>query len=444
MSQTVHSQSEGAPVRAPERSRREVDPGRPEPRAENERLRRALLVAAVVCLAVLPIGGVAALRSVALATATLLALAVLVAARGRRAATVPSPGAAILVPLVLWALWASSSLLWSHAPAYTLRELRAEFAWSLATMTVFYVAADGVSALRALMLTVLAGLALMTGLSLALAPFGDAFAAGTWHGGVGAYATYLVLAAPVLILLLAPPPAGFRGPATVLAAAVLLCALLLAAARLTDNRMVWIAFAAIGATAAVLAGLRWRAAVLRAPVRWLAPVAMLLVALAVLFADAAREKARVHFPPDTSVVETIERDPRLQLWNRTAALIAERPWTGYGFGKEVLRQELRNTLGDPTLSHAHNIFISQWLQTGAVGLALLVALLGAIGWRYVRFCRSTSDTLALLGVVGLSLLAGFIVKNLTDDFLIRSNGRLFWALNAAILGWGIRQERAGR
>jgi O-antigen ligase len=413
-------------------------------RPEDGRLRRALLVAAVVCLAVLPIGGVAALRAVALATATVLALAVLAAARGRRVGPVPSPGAAIVVPLALWVLWASSSLLWSHAPDYTLRELRAEFAWSLATMVVFYVAADGVRAWRTLTLTVLAGLALMAGLSLVLAPFGDPFAAGTWHGGVGAFATYLVLAAPVLIVLVAPTPAGFRGTAPALVAAVLLVGLLLAAARLTDNRMVWIALAALGATAAVLAGLRWRSAFLRAPVRWLAPLAVLLVALAVLFADAAREKARVHFPPDTSVVETIERDPRLPLWNRTAALIAERPWTGYGFGKGMLRQELRGSLGDTTLSHAHNVFISQWLQTGAVGLALLVALLGAIGWRYVRFCRSTSDTLALLGIVGLSLLVGFIVKNLTDDFLVRSNGRLFWALNAAILGWGIRQERAGR
>ncbi len=428
---------------SPGRPGREGDPGNPEPRPEDERLRGALLVAAAVCLAVLPIGGVAALRAITLATATVLALAVL-ATHARRTGSVPSPGAAILVPLVLWVLWASSSLLWSHAPAYTLRELRAEFAWGLATMAAFYVAADGVRAWRTLTLTVLAGLALMAGLVLVLAPFGDPFAAGTWHGGVGAYATYLVLVAPMLVVLVAQPPAGFRGTATALVAAVLLAGLLLAAARLTDNRMVWIALAALGATAAALAGLRWRAGFLRAPVRWLAPLAVLLVALAVLFADAAREKARVHFPPDTSVVETIEQDPRLPLWNRTAMLIAERPWTGYGFGKEVLRQELRSTLGDATLSHAHNVFISQWLQTGAVGLALLVALLGAIGWRYVRFYRSTSDTLALLGIVGLSLLAGFVVKNLTDDFLIRSNGRLFWALNAMILGCGVRLERTGR
>jgi O-antigen ligase len=327
-------------------------------------------------------------------------------------------------------------------PAYTLRELRAEFVWSLATMVVFYVAADGIRAWRTLVLTALAVFALMTGSALVLRSFGDPFATGTWHGGVGAYATYLVLVAPLIIFLFAPPLAGGRGRVPALATAVLLCGLLLAAARLTDNRMVWIALVALTATAAALAATRWRAGFLRAPARWLAPFALLLAVLGVLFADAAREKARVHFPPETSVAATIERDPRLALWDHAADLIAERPWTGYGFGKGMLRQELRGNLGDPTLSHAHNVFISQWLQTGVVGLALFVALLAAIAWRYVRFYRATSDALALVGIVGLSLLVGFIVKNLTDDFLVRSNGRLFWALNAVLLGWGMRLERA--
>jgi O-antigen ligase len=221
-----------------------------------------------------------------------------------------------------------------------------------------------------------------------------------------------------------------------------LLALLLAAARVTDNRMVWVALAAVWATAATLAAHRWRAALARAPGRWLAPLAVLLVVLGLLFADAAREKAMTHFPRDTTVAQSLEHDPRIALWNRTAARIAERPWTGYGFGSAILREELRGELGNPLLVHAHNLFVNQWLQTGAVGLALFVALLAAVAWRYLRFYRAPSDTLAFLGVLGLALLVGFIVKNLTDDFLTRSNAKEFWALNAAILGWGIRLERA--
>ena len=48
--------------------------------------------------------------------------------------------------------------------------------------------------------------------------------------------------------------------------------------------------------------------------------------------------------------------------------IEERPWLGYGFGRRVLADELAAELHDPLLTHAHNTFASQWLQTGLVGM----------------------------------------------------------------------------
>jgi len=46
--------------------------------------------------------------------------------------------------------------------------------------------------------------------------------------------------------------------------------------------------------------------------------------------------------------------------------------------------------------------------------------------------------------VGVALIAGFAVKNLTDDFLFRSNAKEFWALSAMLLGYGVRREIALR
>jgi O-antigen ligase len=407
-----------------------------------DQCRRLLLIAAAVNLAMLPTGALTYWRSVSFGFGALFALVLIGAALLRRTDRIPGPGLAVLLPLLFWSFWATASLLWSAHPEYTAGELRREVGWNFVTMVIFYVAASDGRAWRTLMLTALAGLALMSALAVGLALFGISWSTGNWHAGVGAYATYLVLAAPLLLVLLAPPPAGFRDGARSLVIGCMLLALLLAAARLTDNRMVWVAFAAACATAAGLAGFRWRATLARAPARWLAPLLVLLVALGVLFADAAREKAKAYFPPDTTVAQTIEHDPRLVLWNRTAARIAERPWTGYGFGKAILEKELRGELHDPLLAHAHNVFVSQWLQTGAIGFGLFVALLLAIAWRYVRFYRAKSDTLAFLGVLGLTLVVGFLVKNLTDDFLTRSNAKEFWALNAILLGWGVRQERA--
>jgi O-antigen ligase len=406
--------------------------------------RRLLLLAAVVYLALIPTGALTYWRSVSFGFGAAFALVVVGAALLRRTEPIPAPGTSVLVPLLAWSLWATATLLWSAHPAYSANELRREIGWNFVTMVIFYVAASDARAWRTLTATALGTLAVMCALAVGLTAFGVPWTTGNWHAGIGQYATYLALASPLLLLLAAPPPAGWRDGRRSLAVGAALLVLLLVAARITDNRMVWVALAAVCATAAGLAGWRWRATLARAPARWLAPLVVLLVVLGFLFADAAREKAKVYFPPDTTIAQTIEHDPRIVLWNRTAARIAERPWTGFGFGKAILENELRGELQDPLLAHAHNVFVSLWLQTGAVGFGLFVALLAAVAARYVRFYRAGSDTLAVLGVLGLALLVGFLVKNLTDDFLTRSNAKEFWALNAIVLGWGARLERARR
>ena len=59
---------------------------------------------------------------------------------------------------------------------------------------------------------------------------------------------------------------------------------------------------------------------------------------------------------------------------------------------------------------------------------MLLALLG----RYRALLRD--PVLAPLGMMGIALVTGFVVKNLTDDFLHRHNALLFWALNGVFLG----------
>jgi O-antigen ligase len=248
--------------------------------------------------------------------------------------------------------------------------------------------------------------------------------------------------APLLAMLVAPAPAGFGGRSTAMLLALVLLALVIAGARLSDNRMVWVALGTVFVTAFGLAAIRWRTVLRQMPLRWYAPVIVLLMILGAMFAETALDRAKAHFPPQTTLAQTFSSDPRLQLWHRTIDLISVHPWRGYGFGKSILQQELRDDLNDPTMTHAHNLFVSQWLQTGAIGFIAFVLLLVALFLRYVRFFRAADDTRALLGLIGIALLAGFVVKNVTDDFLLRSNAKEFWALNAALLGLGVRRERS--
>ena len=142
-----------------------------------------------------------------------------------------------------------------------------------------------------------------------------------------------MLIAPLLLTMLAPPPTGFGSGARNVVLGIVMLALLLTSARLTDNRVVWVALAVVFATASALAAWRWHASLVRAPLRWLSPLFALMIVLGVVFADVTRERALQDFPPQTTVAQTLADDPRLMLWDRTAQLVRERPWTGFGFGR---------------------------------------------------------------------------------------------------------------
>ena len=358
--------------------------------------------------------------------------------RLRPEARIPLPPWSITLTVTTWFAWSALSYFWSVKPHYTAGQLSREVAENLLLIIAFFIASSDTATFRRYAAAALASFVIMAALAL-----GYAMTPGGWdpalkHNGVGPYSTYVVLTAPLLLTLIAPTPVGLRRRGLALALGAALLALLVASARLTDNRMVWIALAAVFATAAIASAVRWPQTFMRSPWRWLAPVAALLVVLGFAFADAARERAEFDYPPNTSVGATIKSDPRIRLWHQLFDRIGDRVWQGYGFGRRIQAEEIASELSDLHLTHAHNLFASQWLQTGAVGLALFVAMLGALGTTFVRYVRARDDILAFLGVVGLSLLAGFVVKNLTDDFLFRSNAKEFWAVIAILVGLGTR------
>ena len=367
--------------------------------------------------------------------------------RLRPEARIPLPPWSLTLTVGAWFAWSAASYFWSVKPHYTAGQLSREVAENVLVIVSFYIASSAVATLRRYVATALASFAIMSSLAI-----GYALTAAGWdpalkHNGVGPYSTYVVLTAPLLLALLAPAPVGLAQRGRALALCAVLLALLVTSARLTDNRMVWIALAAVFAIAAIVSAARWPRTFARAPWRWLAPLAALLVILGLAFADAARDRAESVFPPNTSVEATIKADPRIRLWNQLSERIGDRVWQGYGFGRRIQAEEIANDLADLQLSHAHNLFMSQWLQTGAVGLTLFAAMLVAIAATFIRYVRARDDVLAFLGIVGLSVLTGFVVKNITDDFLFRSNAKEFWALIAILVGLGTRlsarEPRAG-
>ena len=404
---------------------------KPSPQA----LHAALIGCACAYLFLLPTGALSFWRSLAFGACAVLML-VVVARSPTTGETIPSAGVLVPATVAAWALWSTASVLWSVDRAFSLHELKGDIAWGLVTMAIFYVAATLRGGFAMLSGTLVAGLVFWTALAAGFVLSSTGWDLRPFHRGEGAFATYIVTVAPFLALLLWRPPLGHARGGLSLVVTIGLLALVLYAARMTDNRVLWLAFAA--SLLIVAACTRTRGVSLAKG----AFVVLLVVAFAALFADASSQRAERVATSEKSVGANFASDPRLAIWKHAKERIRERPWQGYGYGLHILGREIGADTGDAKIRHPHNVFVSQWLQTGAIGAALFALMLGSVAWRFMRFVRSGDDDVARLGAIGLAVLAAFVIRNLTDDFLIRASGKILFASCAIVLGAVALRQRA--
>jgi O-antigen ligase len=349
-----------------------------------------------------------------------------------------SPLPSIWLTFFLWAAWAVASLAWSVEPERSQKELRNEVVYTGVALWTCYVAAQAQHAARIILPLAAAATTLLC--ALALYHFGqgsESYATGL-HGGPGNLSTALVTLLPCALLAVwygrraGWPRVAWWGPAFI--------GVLLVAAYTTLNRTVWIAFGFqllligtfLAARHGVLGAGRGR---------------QLAAALAIgLVAATAFATLHIQGQRDAGGVAGMSNDARLMLWPEVVQYIEERPLTGYGFGRGLLRQSLNEDFNNHLLWHAHNIFLDTTLQLGLPGLALFVlVLLGTWreGW---RLARAPDARAAACGVALLAVLAGMIVRNSTDTLLVRQNALLYWGVVGVLLTWGRQawEDRSAR
>jgi O-antigen ligase len=366
--------------------------------------------------------------SAGLRTAVLLLAAIALAASWR---THVAPYAqriplAIAATFAAWALLAVASLMWSVDRAYTLYELRTEIAYPVLAVAVFFLVAQQPGRWRTWCIALLAGTAVVFALHMAQRTFGFSLSRHAVFEQRGPWSTHLVLMAPLVLALAWQPPWGAgRGVAIGTGAMVLL----LFAAWETDNRIIWVALAVQFLIVAAMrpAGANGGTRALRR----MAVVAA-LVATAALAASII-DRSALHF---AGASDSLERDVRPRIWGVAWDRFSQAPVLGHGFGREILSADFipqtPRVLNHPQIRHGHNVFVDVALELGLVGLAVFVALLALLAREYRGYLERAE--LAPLGTVGLAVVAGFVVKCLTDDFLYRHNGLVFWSLNAMLLG----------
>jgi len=384
-----------------------------------ERLRAAAVAFMGVFLFVLPFTSSVALRNVALTAAALCALAWL--ARSRVDWRTRMPPRRLWLPIACFSAWSIVSVAWSVDPAYSLSELRPGLLPTLGAFLLFCAVTDDYTDLDRFALWLGAGLAVLALGAIAQQVVNGEWDPSRWHGDVGSYSTHIVLTLPMLAwvwLRLRSSWPRLAVLATGLATLVVTF--------WTDNRIVWASLAAMAAVAAFFA-IRSGAIHDR---RRLAAIAFLVVAtLGGVFVMAIQQRQETKHQP-----ELIE-DPRLAIWAFAGARIAESPWIGHGYGRGILRQSWRDAVRGPQNPlhwHGHNLVVNVALQLGAVGLALFVWMWVAMVRELARGLRS-APPLRWSAALGITLLVGFALKNMTDDFFVRHVAILVWSLLGALL-----------
>lgn len=397
----------------------------PDPQPYSRTAAVALLAA---FLFVLPFSSSAALRNALLALAA--AFALYRAAQGD-GAPFRLPPWRVLVPLAAYSAWSVASVAWSVDPAYSASELRPGLLYPVIAFLAFHAVTADAADLDRWAWSLAAGLA-----ALGLLAAGQLVLTGwwdpeRWHGDAGFYATHLMLALPLVAWAFLRAGPAARGARVAFAGIALLA---LVVASWNDNRVIWVVLAAMTLLAVLLlrdelAGGR------RAALH--AVAALALVAFAGLFALSVEQRTERLAGTAHAAEAQLERDPRLAIWDYAARRHGEAPWAGHGYGRAILglqfRTGVKHGIDDRNYTHAHSTPLNVLLQGGVVGLGLFAWMVAALAREMAAGLASTPAR-RHVAALGLVLLAGFALRNLTDDFLVRHNALLAWSLAGAVLG----------
>lgn len=162
------------------------------------------------------------------------------------------------------------------------------------------------------------------------------------------------------------------------------------------------------------------------------------------------ERSGKQVPPwGHAAIQLFHADARADFWRQYEQLALKNRWVGVGYGRTVpaiaygLHANPTFSPKDPAgRTHAHNVFLDTWLQTGYVGLVLLVGVLASLLHAVVRNVRSAPGDPAM-GAAIVTLIVATILHNLTDDFLVYGMADGFWILLGLMFGFLARKVSMG-
>jgi putative inorganic carbon (HCO3(-)) transporter len=385
-------------------------------------MRTLTLAPFMALLLILPFPGTVTLRLICLAVAFLMAIVL-----WRRFAPPTLP---CRLPLAFWASIALLSLVGAADPEYSLGEIKNEIVYALMAFIAFFAVTREESDLRRLLGSLLAGAFVLCVWALeARLRLGAWLERGTGYGGTGAFPGYVAVIVPMLLLFGAYTPGKWRR----LAAAALF--LIVCVTGLLSLQRILVGILA-GQAAIALILLRRTGLIQLSRASLVASLACIVVAGAA--ASAVLQQERVKLGNAAAVFSDI----RLAQWPAILERIGQNPLIGGGFGRETMKKSHPDLLpeGNESLWHAHNVFLNYGLEMGVPGMVALAWLFFSLLREYWRSYNSSDDRLKWLGVAGIMLVTGVVLRNLVSDMFVRDAAILFWSANGALLGFGCRRS----
>jgi O-antigen ligase len=392
---------------------------------------RGWLMTAVVLtglsLLVAPFRASAGLRALAL----LLSLVILLVVWWRSCErTIFFPeSAALRLIVVAWLLVVLGFALASPDWRTSMAGWRGDVVTPILAAIVCYSITRSLRAVCVLLVALLVGLLVLTGMVIDQPFAGVMNQPEPRYVNVGWLTTWLVMLASLLPLAWLMPWARPRmAKALVLVGVVSICV----ATWFTYNRMVWICLLAMFLVFAVL---NFRQLGRSAAVRW----GILLIGCAVgvsLIVTAIHVRASIYDVEGVSAIGMLKSDERQVIWSKALPMIAEQPLTGYGFSLERVGDLFSQRFDDPrqrqVFRHPHNMILHYAMQIGVFGALIMIALFALLALAFWRK-RNVSEMTRLGTTCGLMLLAGFVLRNMVDDFFARHALLLFAALTGMLL-----------
>lgn len=365
-----------------------------------------------------------------------------------------------------WALALMIGSALSDNPIRSLSSWKGDVLTPLLALIVFYTLTRSIDDAKRWLVALFLGLSGLTGAAIfnVFVPV-DALNMPAF-GGVGAYSTWLITLCSLLPLAwscwsawpaqaepqvehYAPPSPTPIPQAPLLARCLTIIAMvmILGSGFLTTNRAIWICFGIMLMVFAMMSiyatpnpdtestlpkgsglALRW--------VRMIALVIVGGVVFTTLFFATSEMRFNGNPPGGGGAVEMITHDNRAVIWKEAVELIAAKPFTGYGYGRETLEEVMSARFTQPLdkalFIQGHNIVLNQLLQIGIIGAVLLIAIFANLFVVFANLLRG-NIFMQTVGFCGVLLVVGVFARNMVDDFFIRQNAILFWAITGMLL-----------